>query len=274
MKWESGKPPTLAFPPKGAKALIWMLTELTANKSRKVKDGRAILLTTEEWARKRKMPQETTNQRTKARLDLLEAIRNLTGREVHFPLTGQTRPLAMGPDEVKKGRAIIGYEVVLTNSVYDALKAVGTCTLVSDKLYEVSETLPGAFAIGFAMCVHWFMDNNIATGTNGVLTMGSLYDKTFLPRYEEIKEDRHTWKKYIQEPMNRALDHLLEIGLLQRLEYDREFPGSFQEWLTVRVEYTLKDAPDRKAAIEEKKQQRKIARKKKKVEEGPESQTP
>ena len=130
------------------------------------------------------------------------------------------------------------------------------------------------------MAIHYFMDNNIKAGVNRVLTMGSLYDKTSLPSIEDVRKARHSWKERIQEPMNRALDHLLEIGLLESLEYDKTFPGSFEEWETVRVDFALKDAPDRRAQLEEKKEQeeekpkkpRRVARKKKKVEEGPESQ--
>ena len=244
-----GPLPQKTFPVKALKAFSWMLIELTAHRTRHVKDGEAITMTFDEWGRKRGLSLETTDQRTKARLDLLDAINWLAGGKAYFPYTEKIRPLVMGPDVVRNGKAIIGYEAVLANSVADALAKAGTCTYYPDALFMVNEHLPGAYSIGYAMTMHWFMYPNIEKGINSVLTMGSLYKDSFLPSIDDMKKNRQSWRKKVQEPINRALDHLKEIGLLESLEYDRDFQGPFEEWLSMRVRFRLKDSPSSEAKM-------------------------
>ena len=274
-------PPIMTFPPKASKLFSWLAIEITANRGHVAENGgRSVIVMVEDWATKRGLRLETSSQKQEARKDLLEAIEFLQRERMHFPYTGGDRNLVSGKDPVKRGRGIVGYRVVLDPDVYETLKANGTCTYYPEALFRVDENLPGAYSIGYAMAMHYFMDSNIKVGTNGVLTMGSLYGKSHLPSIEEVRKARHSWRELIQEPMNRALDHLLEIGLLESLDYDKTFPGSFEEWETVRIDFVLKNAPDRRAKIEEKEKQeeatpkkpRKVARKKKKVEISPESQ--
>lgn len=259
-------PPIMTFPPKASKLFSWLAIEITANRGQVAKNGgRSVIVMVDDWATKRGLRLETSSQKQEARKDLLEAIEFLQGERMFFPYTGGDRNLVSGKDPIKRGRGIVGYKVVLDPDVYETLKANGTCTYYPEALFRVDETLPGAYSIGYAMAMHYFMDSNIRAETNGTLTVGSLYDKSFLPSYDEVRKEGQNWRRIIQEPMNRALDHLLEIGLLGSLEYDKTFPGSFQEWETVRVEFTLKDAPDRRAKLEKKEQEEATAKKPKKA---------
>lgn len=269
---KDSNPPVLTFPPRASKLFAWLAIEITANRGQVAKNGgRSVIIMVDDWATKRGLSHETSSQKQEAKRDLLEAIVLLQGEAFPIPRTGGDRNAVSGKDPLKRGRGTIGYKVVLDPDVYETLKAKGTCTYYPEALFRVDENLPGAYSIGYAMAIHYFMDNNIKAGVNRVLTMGSLYDNSFLPSIEEVRKAKHSWREKIQGPMNRALDHLLEVGLLESLEYDKTFPGSFEEWLTVRVDFTLKDAPDRMAKLEEKKEQeeakpkkpRKVARKKK-----------
>ena len=89
----------------------------------------------------------------------------------------------------------------------------------SRTLYSLEDREFNAFAIGEAMCIHYCQENNVIKGTENKMSVLKLLEKTSFPTYEELKEHKWSWERYVKEPFENALDKLTQCGFLKEWEY-------------------------------------------------------
>ena len=121
---------------------------------------------------------------------------------------------------------------------------------------------PNPYRMGFKIAMHSSNYNNIVRGSNNILEVSSLLNVTDLPLIETIREQRGSWIRKIRDPFEKALDKLVEQGLLTKWYYckaksrklnpqERETARSkYETWERCYIHFELKDSPEQSKAIQ------------------------
>lgn len=93
------------------------------------------------------------------------------------------------------------------------------------QLYLVKDTMPNAYAIGVKLNQHFSIDNNVAKGTEDIISVASLLAVTSIPPIEKVRRDikenksNRTWDDRIKDTFEKALDELTRVGFLKDWKY-------------------------------------------------------
>lgn len=89
----------------------------------------------------------------------------------------------------------------------------------SRALLRADERKPVAYAIGRILCKHYNMDNNQKKGTANLIKISSILDSELidLPSIDKVRKDRKDWRERIKDPVEKALDSLVNDGCLEPL---------------------------------------------------------
>lgn len=135
-----------------------------------------------------------------------------------------------------------------------------------------------AYRIGYKMAAHSSNYNNIIRGSENILAVSTLCGVTDLPSIETVKEQRNSWIRSIRDPLETALNTLVESGTITKWYYskpkgkrmspqERETARAKHEtWIQSYICFTMKDAPDMTEAIEKNRERKRTAALKKEQE--------
>lgn len=152
-------------------------------------------------------------------------------------------------------------------------------------LLSIDERNGNAYSIGIKLQEHYSIIDNHIKRTEQLLKVKTLLGVTTLPTIEKCKTSRMSWSERIKEPFEKALDTLVDQGLLER--YDYCYPDSggevlidkdskllledYTSWENTVVSFKLKNPPDlqeakavRETKIEKAKKKKTTTSKKKK----------
>lgn len=112
-------------------------------------------------------------------------------------------------------------------------------------LYTLDERNANAYKMGYKMSIYYMNDTNIRCGRNDRLKVQTLLSVCDLPDIDTVIRHRNSWRDRIRKPFERALNHLVDCGLLRNWYYkeDNSF-NDFIEWSKTTVTFELADAPD------------------------------
>jgi len=190
------------------------------------------------------------------------------GQPYYFRNTG-----LLGSVEIDNG--IIKMEFVPTYAQYLALSPK---THYPTELYSIDGRNQNAYIIALKMSEQYFQYRNIERGTRDRLQVSTILSWTQLPTYETLKKQRGSWQDRIKEPLEKCLDDLMKLGVLETWEYthskgipltDEEAYSidSYSTFEELYIKFRLKDAPDQAEQIENwhKNIERKVKRNKKRI---------
>lgn len=117
---------------------------------------------------------------------------------------------------IRNGQILISFSPEIARYLADK----GTITQYPRALLGISGRHPTAYYIGRKLAEHANIDNNIIRGTADRISIPALLAVTDLPSYEDVqKTDRGHWADRIKEPLEKALDVLVDEGMLKSWEY-------------------------------------------------------
>lgn len=175
----------------------------------------------------------------------------------------------IGSKGIKSGNILIEF----TASMAEYLICL-PLTQYPEALYRLDERNQNAYSIGYKIATYFSMDNNQIRGTANLLKVETLLKNTSLPTYEEVQEkDRGHWEQRIKEPFENALESLVKCGFLEDWRYsyskgaeltdkEAENISDYQTFSQLFVYFTLKNAPNHIARIEEHKEKKENKKKK------------
>lgn len=112
--------------------------------------------------------------------------------------------------------------IIITFSPSMAKYLVNSYTMnkFNRNLFKTNDRFRSAYPLGYYLCLHAGMDNNIKKGTEHIVTVESALNHCpSIASYAAVmKQDRNT-DKHIRQPLENTLDHLQDIGVLSRWEY-------------------------------------------------------
>ena len=125
----------------------------------------------------------------------------------------------------------------------------------STALLSVDNRKSTAYTIGLKISEHYHMLQNHDKGTESRLKVETLLKCTNLPTIEETKENRQNWRTRIKNPLETALEELLQKGVISEWRYckskgisltDEEVQTipDFETWNRLNIAYTLKNPND------------------------------
>lgn len=144
------------------------------------------------------------------------------------------------------------------------------------KLLGISGRQQNAYYIGRKLIEHYNIDNNQIKGTHDRLSIPKILEVTDLASYEEVqRKDRGHWQERIKEPLERALDVLLQEGILKDWKYthakgvdltEEEAYNltSYEDFEKLYLHFTPADKIDHTERIETKRKARAVAKAKQK----------
>lgn len=190
------------------------------------------------------------------------------GQPYYFRNTG-----LLGSAEIDNG--IITLEFTVTYAQYLAFSPK---THYPSALYSIDGRNQNAYIIALKMSEQYFQYRNIDRGTRDRLKVSTILSWTQLPTYETIKKQRGSWQDRIKEPLEKCLDDLMNLGILETWEYthakgipltDEEAYNidSYSTFEELYIKFKLKDAPDQAEQIENwhRGKENKVKRNKKKL---------
>ena len=172
---------------------------------------------------------------------------------------------------IKNG--IVSFSISPTYAAYLASRNV--IGRYPSKLLLMDNRKDTAYRIAKKLFDHYFIDNNIIKGTNDILSLKSLLPYSGLATYEEIQRtDRGHWIERIKEPVEGALDELVQMQILSDWEYthekkqplsDAEAAAIFDyyDYEALYLHFSPFDEIDQHERIEKKQQRIEAARKRK-----------
>lgn len=175
-----------------------------------------------------------------------------------------------------------GETIVMTFSP-EIAKILLECKLINQypaKLLSLDNRKGNAYRIGRKMVDHYNMYNNQERGTHNKLSIPTLIGVTDLPSYEEVlKADKRAhWDRRIKEPLENALETLVQEGVLKDWKYthakgidltedEAHSIDSYEEYAKLYVQFTpadtkytagkIKARREARAKAQDKKQQQK-----------------
>lgn len=137
---------------------------------------------------------------------------------------------------------------------------------------------PNAYTLGLKMSEHFSNYNNQGKGTAQSLKVKTLLECTTLPDIETVRRNRNQWEDRIKEPLEEALETLVNVGVLTEWRYSKPKGeeltnkeatfASYEEWIKTLVYFTMKNNSELASQIKESKE-RTIERKAKAAEKAP-----
>jgi len=184
------------------------------------------------------------------------------GKLEKFGDFGWARPIGSG--EVKKGQ--IEIEFTLKFAEYLIRLPI---TQYPVALLKLDERNNNAYSMGLAIAEHYNQDNNQIRGTAHLLKVKTLLKHSNFPSIEDVRKQRKSWEERIKDPFEKALDSLVDCGLLvengwryskskgvELTDAEANFT-TYEDWEEALIHFTLKDAPDQTARIEARQEEKK-----------------
>lgn len=100
-----------------------------------------------------------------------------------------------------------------------ALLSSGQMYRYPKSLYAISAREPNVRRLGKKISMHESNYNNIYSNTNRILSVDTLLKNTDLPTIEEVRSTRTSWEQRIKEPFEKALDGVVNYGIIKDWEY-------------------------------------------------------
>jgi len=120
-----------------------------------------------------------------------------------------------------------------------------------EKLFSVDNRKANAYRIGQACAFHFYNTNNRKDGNFNKLKVSTLLAYTNLPTIETVREEKHgTWRARIKEPLEKALNELVEKGVISEWERkpktnsllsDENHKMTYEEWADSLIYFTCID---------------------------------
>lgn len=140
-------------------------------------------------------------------------------------------------------------------------------------LLSIDERNTNAYNIGIKMSEHGNNYNNISKGTANLLKVKSLLAVTNLPDINESAVKKNGWTERIKEPLENALETLVQCGILNDWEYTKPKGvemtykeatnfATYYDWEDTLICFTLNNPIDHTLRIKAKEEERKKAIKK------------
>ncbi|MDE6835203.1 MAG: hypothetical protein K2J39_13300 [Ruminococcus sp.] len=123
-----------------------------------------------------------------------------------------------------------------------------------EALFSVDNRKPNAYRIGQLLACQYYNKNNKKDGNFNKLRVQTLLAYTNLPTIETVRKERgSTWKGRIKEPLEKALNELVEKGVISKWEFKKKEDSlfadvgggkmKFEEWADSLIYFTCKDDP-------------------------------
>lgn len=111
-------------------------------------------------------------------------------------------------------------KIVFGNALTKILAESGTLTQYPTKLFTLDRRNPTPYYIGRKMIWHYNIDGNQIRGTNGRIGVKTLLGVSHLATYDEVQQnDRGHWEARIKKPLEKALNTLIDHGILKSWRY-------------------------------------------------------
>ena len=163
----------------------------------------------------------------------------------------------------------------------EPLLSSNVLTWIHPNIFKIDEDHITAYYIAIKLCHHYSTINNHTTGTKNRLSMDTLIKAANLPTYDKIKlKNNRNWRRIIQEPIMKALDYLVNIGILKEYTITRSkgeplkdddylYDATYKDFSNLYVNFTLTDYEYIDAKIKESTKKRKTKKNKKKTKKTP-----
>ncbi len=161
----------------------------------------------------------------------------------------------------------------------DFAEYLGKCAInfFSLSLLSLDERNSNSYCIGLKIVEQYSIINNEMKGTSELLKVKTLLGVTSLPTIEKCKANRTSWVERIKEPFEKALEILIDQGVLEKWDYCYPSSGGevlldkdsallvedYTYWENTIVAFKLKNPLDRKEAVALRENRLKEAKKKK-----------
>ena len=110
------------------------------------------------------------------------------------------------------------------------------------KAQKIDARNPVPWAIHSILCEHFFMTNNVKTGTNDRMKVASILKRCYqLPSIKQVRASGNSWQHRIKEPFEKALEYLVDNGCISEHRYqgkknriltdDELAPKKYEEWI-------------------------------------------
>lgn len=92
---------------------------------------------------------------------------------------------------------------------------------LDNTVYQLSNKSPNAFSLAFKLSIQYYNAGNIQNKSNDVISVEKLLQYApEIKSIEEFKESkRRTWKHDLKEPLEKALNDILDVGFLKSWHY-------------------------------------------------------
>lgn len=163
----------------------------------------------------------------------------------------------LGAGSIIKGNIYIEFSESMANYLLQL-----PLTKYPIELLKIDARNPNPYTIGVKLWEHYNMDNNQRTGTAQCLKVETILKATNLPTYEELGDDTRHWWERVKEPLERALQTLIEQNILDSWSYASannkpisrrqadKLSNSYQNFIALYVIYTPKNAPNQAQRIQ------------------------
>lgn len=132
-------------------------------------------------------------------------------------------------------------------------------------LQALDERNPRTYNVGYKLAFHHCNDNNRKMGTANIISVNALLEACGdIPPYEEVQanENRGHWERLIKDPLEKALESNLKIGVIQKWEYCNSkctplteaqigIPD-YQTFISLYICFEMQDEPDQSARLQRK----------------------
>ena len=111
------------------------------------------------------------------------------------------------------------------------------------KLLQINlRNYPFAYGIGRRLALHHNM--NIRKSNADIISVKSLLESLSLPTYEEVLNGSGNITRYIIEPFNKNMNHLLELNILDSWSYSDTYKN-YNDWSKLYIKFSFSDYPVR-----------------------------
>lgn len=132
-------------------------------------------------------------------------------------------------------------------------------------LLAVDARNSNAYSIGLKMTEYYNMDFNQSRGKADRLSVPTLLSCTSLPTIEDVRSKRQGWERLIKEPLEKALEALVQCGFLADWQYtkakavpltDEEAAQitDYETFSKLYIQFVVRDAPNQTARLEAKRE--------------------
>lgn len=255
------------------KLLIAACQQLTKNinmadNAQNTSINRDIQFTIEDYAKR--CNYDISNDRNKKRIKqkLSEAVRTVL---LDGTLSWQDKRGNMEGINIFEFGQIKGNYVKLkfTETITSYFLQQRTITQGSEALFRLDDRSNTAYALGYNMNLHSHMANNVELGTNNILSVQSLLAYTALPTIQKIRESGHSWVNMIKNPLEQALNNLVECEFITKWYYCRQGSKNspvavneitYEEWEQLFIVFEIKNPPDYLPMLERRTNNREITK--------------